>query len=133
VFVRPLRRVRRSGLTDLGFGFAGSYGVANGTPTATGPPAYESTGQQVIFGDLAASKTATAPGGNDGPVMAAGERWRFTPQLYRYTGPFGLMAEYVHSAQHVQRGTAAGCNWRCAMGGSGARIFGRVASGASPA
>jgi len=35
--------------------------------------------------------------------VAAGARWRVTPQAYWYIGPVGLLAEYVVSSQRVER------------------------------
>ena len=34
-------------------------------------------------------------------VIAIGDRYRFSPQLYWYVGPVGLLAEYVYSAVTV--------------------------------
>jgi phosphate-selective porin OprO/OprP len=94
IFVRPLRPTRIGELANLGFGAAGSYGNVRGTAAGSGLPTYHSTGQQAIFAYL-----------NDpmGPVVAAGARWRVTPQMYFYIGPVGLLVEYVVSSQRVQR------------------------------
>jgi phosphate-selective porin OprO/OprP len=97
IFVRPLRPIQRAGWTNLGFGVAGSYGQVNGTATATALPTYRSTGQQPIFSYITNTST---PGAT---TVAAGDRWRVSPQLYWYVGPVGLMAEYVLSSQSVQR------------------------------
>ena len=113
LFLRPLRRVRRASCVDLGFGVAGSYGWTKGTATAPGLASYKTPGQQPMFSYVTApaGKTTLAaamPGAaSDGPAMAAGDRWRLTPQMYLYAGPFGLLGEYIVSSQHVARGGTA--------------------------
>jgi phosphate-selective porin OprO/OprP len=99
VFLRPLRLVRRASFTDLGLGVAGSYGQVTGTATASALPSYKSVGQQTIFSYVSGG-TATM---SIAPVLSAGDRWRVSPQLYWYVGPFGVLAEYVMSVQHVSR------------------------------
>jgi phosphate-selective porin OprO/OprP len=95
-FLRPLRPTHLAPLTDLGFGVAGSYGSVKGIGTTTNLPAYRSPGQQTIFTYINNAATPDA-------ALAAGDRWRVTPQLYWYIGPVGLLAEYVLSAQRVSR------------------------------
>src|ERR671913_113999 len=36
-------------------------------------------------------------------TVADGSHWRLSPQGYFYTGPFGVLAEYVFSSQRVRR------------------------------
>ena len=43
---------------------------------------------------------------NDG-VRASGQRLRVNPHLYYYHGPFGLLTEWVHNSQELERGTNA--------------------------
>jgi len=43
---------------------------------------------------------------NDG-VSASGQRLRVNPHLYYYHGPFGLLTEWVHNSQELERGTNA--------------------------
>lgn len=107
LFVRPLRRIRRAAFTDLGFGVAGSYGWVKGIASATSLATYKSPGQQTMFTYSAAATAKTTLMTADGPTLAAGDRWRVSPQLYWYAGPFGLLAEYIMSSQHVQRGPAS--------------------------
>ena len=38
-------------------------------------------------------------------MIAQGRRTRVSPQGYLYAGPFGVLAEYVQSTQHVKRAT----------------------------
>jgi phosphate-selective porin OprO/OprP len=84
-------------LKGLGFGVAASQGQQRGTLASPGLAAYRTPGQQTFF-SYRTDGTAT------GTVIAAGDRQRFTPQAYLYTGPFGLLAEYVTSSQEVRRG-----------------------------
>lgn len=88
-------------LKNLGFGLSASQGDQKGTTTATGLPGYRTPGQQTFF---TYRTDAVVPANT---TVAAGERSRLSPQGYLYTGPFGLLAEYVISRQEVRRGTAA--------------------------
>jgi phosphate-selective porin OprO/OprP len=78
---------------NLGFGIAASQGDQNGTPTATSLPSYRTPGQQTFFSYRS----------DTGTVVANGTRSRLSPQGYFYSGPFGLLAEYVISRQDVRR------------------------------
>jgi phosphate-selective porin OprO and OprP len=100
VFLRPLKLVSRAAFTDLGFGVAGSYGQVTGTATASGLGSYKSVGQESIFTYVSGGGTTAMP---IAPALSAGDRWRVSPQLYWYVGPFGLIGEYVMSVQHVSR------------------------------
>jgi phosphate-selective porin OprO and OprP len=105
LFLRPLRRHRVGTWMDLGFGVAGSYGIVHGTAASSALPAYRSPGQQPIFSYItgaAGAMLATGPAPADAAV-AAGARWRVTPQAFWYIGPLGLLGEYVVSSQRVQR------------------------------
>lgn len=75
----------------LGFGIAASQGSTTGSVTATGLPGYRTPGQQTFF--------SYRP-----EAFADGDRARLSPQGYLYLGRFGLLAEYVQSAQEVRRG-----------------------------
>jgi len=92
LFATPFKNDAGSVLQGLGFGIAGSNGLAH---TVTGRPSgYRTDGQQAFFSYLA-------------NVVADGEAWRFSPQLdYRY-GSFGLMGEYIASTVNL-RPTATG-------------------------
>ena len=83
-------------LKNLGFGIAGSTGDQEGTVASPNLPAFRTPGQQTFFSYRA---DGTAPN----TVIAGGRRTRFSPQAYLYSGPFGLLAEYVTSKQAVQR------------------------------
>ena len=72
----------------IGFGLGATTGRENGTTANGALPTYKSAGQQTFFTYV---PTATA----------AGNRVRYSPQLYYYNGPFGLMGEYVEEFQDV--------------------------------
>jgi phosphate-selective porin OprO and OprP len=108
LFLRPLRRMRCAAFTDLGFGIAGSFGTIKGTATANGLASYKTPGQQPMFSYLVPSaKVLASTSANTEAVIADGNRWRVTPQLYWYVGPFGLLTEYIYSSQRVSKGIAA--------------------------
>jgi phosphate-selective porin OprO/OprP len=101
LFATPFKDSGIGALAGLGFGIAGSYGqedpVRNATDTAitaSSLPTYQSPGGTQFFG-----YGATA--------VAAGERVRFSPQLYYAWGPWDLLAEHVSSSQEVRTATFA--------------------------
>lgn len=94
VFFQPLKTDPYSPFANLGFGIGASTGIQRGTEAAPGLPSYKTAGQQNFF----------SYGTN---VFARGRRTRWSPQLYYYVGPFGLLAEYIQTAQKVQKGTEA--------------------------
>jgi phosphate-selective porin OprO/OprP len=73
-------------LRGLGVGFAVSSGEQEGQLL----PVYRTSAQSIFFSYLVGSS-------------ASGRRDRYSPQAYFYNGPFGLMAEYISSAQEVSR------------------------------
>jgi len=89
----------------VGVGIAGTTGQEHGTITAPALPSYVTPGQQPMF----RYRDTT---------IANGTRSRITPQGYFYFGPFGLLGEYVRSAQRVSRTTAtadlANSSWQIA-------------------
>ena len=78
-----------SGLKGLGFGVSASTGKQTGALAVLGP--YRTPGQIVFFNYLV---TATNAGGT---------RTRLSPELSFYSGPFGLLAEYVKSEGRLQK------------------------------
>jgi phosphate-selective porin OprO/OprP len=88
-------------LKNLGLGVAASTGIHEGTLTAPGLPSYKTPAQQTFF-------SYRSDGTAAGTVLADGRHTRFSPQGYFYSGPFGLLAEYVQSKQEVRRGAVAG-------------------------
>lgn len=108
IFLRPFLLSGDPTLSGLGFGIAGTYDRATGSPANTLLAAYKTSGQQTFFsyrGNTAA--TQTQPALNNG-TYASGERLRLAPQLYYYLGPVGLLGEYTRVRQGVARvnGTA---------------------------
>jgi len=94
LYLRPLMKSNLSALQGFGLGVGGSYGdssTVSALPATTGgtAPGYVTDGQQQFF---AYRNT----------VVAGGEHWRVSPQGSYYYGPFGLLGEYVISAQRVQ-------------------------------
>jgi len=90
VFAKPFGGASLDSLHGLGFGVAYTDGRQTGTAAAPNLPTYVSPGQQAFFGYTAGA-------------FADGNRRRLTPQAYYYWGPFGLLTEYVQSAQRVTR------------------------------
>lgn len=85
---------------NLGFGVAASVGEQEGTVTAPNLPVFRTPAQQTFF-------SYRSDGTALNTVIADGDRTRFSPQAYFYSGPFGLLAEYATSKQAVRRGTVA--------------------------
>lgn len=98
LFVQPLSR-RSAHL--LGVGVAASTGLEHGLPASTALPQYRTPGQQVFF---RYRTDVTTPANT---VVADGRRSRLSPQGYFYSGPFGLLGEFVVSRQDVARGVTA--------------------------
>jgi phosphate-selective porin OprO/OprP len=92
VFAQPFKV---GPLRGLGLGVAGSTGFERGSPTATGLPSYRTPGQQTVF---RYNSSTTTPANN---VFANGKRTRLSPQGYYYTGPLGLLGEFVLSRNEV--------------------------------
>jgi phosphate-selective porin OprO and OprP len=101
IFATPFKDTGIAALEGLSLGLAGSYGhddpVRNATNTvitASSLPTYVSPGGTQFFG-----YAATA--------IAAGERTRYSPQLYYTWGAWDVLAEYVSSSQDVRTATFA--------------------------
>jgi phosphate-selective porin OprO/OprP len=88
-------------LKNLGFGISASQGDQAGTPAAPGLAPYKTPGQVNFF-------TYRSDGTAAGTTVADGTRYRLSPQGYFYSGPFGLLAEYVVSRQEVRRDLVSG-------------------------
>jgi phosphate-selective porin OprO/OprP len=91
LFAKPFKNGSLSPLRGLGVGFAFTDGRQTGTTAAPNLPTYVTPGQQTFFAY------------NTG-AFANGDRRRLAPQAYYYWGPFGLLTEYIQSAQEVSRG-----------------------------
>ncbi len=83
-----------SPLKFFGLGGAVTYGDTTGTVAATDLPIFKTAGQTTFF----QYKTGTTL--MDTPI-ADGRHWRATAQADYFNGPFGLLAEYVRSGEHV--------------------------------
>ena len=93
VFVSPIK--------ELGVGGAVTYGFQHGTVAQTDLGAWRTQGQNTFF----AYKTGTTLMDT---AVADGRHWRATAQADYYAGPFGVLAEYVRSQQHVALDDAHG-------------------------
>lgn len=94
IFVQPFKA---GALRGLGVGLAGSTGIERGSTTAPALPSYRTGGQQTFF----RYRTDAAVPRNT--VYADGRRSRLSPQGYFYTGPLGLLGEYVLNRSEVTR------------------------------
>lgn len=90
VFFNPFRTTSVEPLKGLGIGLAGTSGSQQGLLPVLKTPA------QAIFFNYAAG------------TVANGNRYLVSPQAYYYVGPFGLLGEYVQTAQDVKNGTTFG-------------------------
>jgi phosphate-selective porin OprO/OprP len=97
IFVQPFKS---GSFRPFGVGIAASTGFERGSITSAGLPAYRTPGQQTVFRYNAST---TTPANN---VYADGKRTRLVPQGYYYTGPLGLLGEYVISRNEVSRAGA---------------------------
>jgi phosphate-selective porin OprO/OprP len=93
VFAHPLKNSDVSAFAGLGIGMAGTVGNQSGETGATLLGRYRTPGQATFFSYLAAA-------------LANGTHYRLAPQAYWYSGPFGLLGEYVRSSQEVSAGPA---------------------------
>jgi phosphate-selective porin OprO/OprP len=94
VFWEPFRN-DASAWSGLGVGLAASVGDKSGSGDAV-LPRYRTPGQVKFFN----YRSDALAGGSD--VVADGRHLRWSPQGYYYHGPFGLLAEYVASAQELR-------------------------------
>ena len=91
IFLEPFKN-GDSALKGLGFGVSCSIGRHQGNPTTTDLPQFKTMGQQNFF--------TYATG-----AYADGTHDRVSPQFYYYSGPFGILGEYISSRQEISRGT----------------------------
>lgn len=88
--------------SGLGFGIAASVGDKSGSGDGV-LPRYRTPGQVKFFNY-----------GSD--VVADGRHRRWSPQGYYYAGPFGLLAEYIVSAQELRLASGANAGLRRDIG-----------------
>lgn len=89
VFATPFTKSNYLWARGLGFGIAGTYGDERDGTTSV----YSTFGQTTWFSY------------NSG-VTAAGTRYRYSPQLYYYFGPFGLLSEFVSDTHQLNLNAA---------------------------
>ena len=89
VFFTPFAKSGPKVLDGLGFGLGVSTGHENGAAALAGLKT--SSGQNTFFSYVAAAQ-------------ANGNRIRYSPQLYYYTGPFGVLAEYAEENERLTSG-----------------------------
>jgi phosphate-selective porin OprO/OprP len=94
VFIQPFQS---GGFRPFGLGIAASTGFERGSTAASGLPSYRTPGQQILF---RYNSSTTTPATN---VYADGKRTRLSPQGYYYSGPLGVLGEYVISRNEVTR------------------------------
>ena len=97
IFIQPFKS---GSFRPLGVGIAASTGFERGNTTATALPSYRTPGQNTLF----RYNTSTSTPANN--VYADGKRQRIAPQGYYYTGPLGVLGEYVISRNEVNRAGA---------------------------
>lgn len=109
IFVRPFQLGGLGWLGDLGVGFAGETGnekgsaaVTNGAASNTWLPTFRSAGQNTIFSYLSSTTDTNLT------VFAFKRHTRLNPELYYYNGPLGVLFDFVHEYQEVQKGAELG-------------------------
>lgn len=121
IFATPFKDADNA-LAGLSVGLAATYGDVRGTTkdTVSGSSTeltsgYKSEGQQTFFryNDATVLRSGIGEGltgtGGPGPTWLAhadGRRARIAPQATFYSGPFGLLTEYVRESQEVSVGAA---------------------------
>ena len=106
LFAHPFKNSDLDSLKGLGIGVAYGIGTQRGSSAAgsSSLPTFVTPGQQTF------ASYATG-------AFANGDRERISPQFYYYTGPFGVLGEYVVSTQDVALGaTTQEVRERCLAG-----------------
>lgn len=98
VFVKPFSQ-GSSVVKQLGIGGAVTYGDTTGTLVATDLPIFKTQGQTTFFQYKVGTTLIDTP-------IADGRHWRASGQADYFVGPLGVLAEYVHSAEHVSLATS---------------------------
>jgi phosphate-selective porin OprO/OprP len=86
IFAHPFQSLGVEPLRGLGIGIAGTYGKQDGAL-----PSYKTSGRQTFFSYRSG-------------VVADGERFRISPQLFYNWDSFSVLSEYVLSSQEVAWG-----------------------------
>ncbi|MDE2448035.1 MAG: porin [Gammaproteobacteria bacterium] len=108
LFLRPFLLSGNPALTGLGFGLAGTYVHATGSPSNTLLAAYKTSGKQTFFSYRGNTAETQPQPALDNGTYASGERLRVAPQLHYYLGPIGLLGEYTRVRQGVTRVNGVG-------------------------
>jgi phosphate-selective porin OprO/OprP len=103
VFVTPFVHGPKV-VSHLGVGAAATYGQKNGTLANPDLPVFKTQGQNTFF-QCKVDTSATASLATT--AIADGHQWRATGQAYWYTGPIGMMGEWVRSVQRTVLGDTA--------------------------
>lgn len=98
VFVEPFKG-QENAFSGLGVGIAATKNNQRGSNTSSQLASYRSFSQNNFFSYITGSTVTNAQN-----AYANGDRVRWSPQMYYYNGPFGLMAEYAWEKQEVSRG-----------------------------
>lgn len=101
VFITPFGRRGRTAPAELGFGISATLGNERGSAGVPGTSTLRTPGQLTAF---RYRSNGTIPG----TVVADGRRSRVSPQAYVFSGPVGLLAEYIESRHEVRRDSVAG-------------------------
>jgi phosphate-selective porin OprO/OprP len=96
LWLQPLKKTDVEALQGIGVGIASTYGLQSGSTNSPFLPTYKTAGGNTFF----SYRTGT------NGTVAAGNRFRLSPQASYYYGRLGILGEYVISAQEVKRGTA---------------------------
>lgn len=83
VFLQPFRNNSDSAFRGLGFGISGSYGERSGSAN---------------FRVRSPSRLDTAA---NSAIQENGTNYRINPGLYYYSGPFGLLTEFIESRREL--------------------------------
>ena len=112
IFAHPFKTTGIEPIEGLGIGVAATYGDQVGKTSSPNLPSFKTPGQQSFF-------TYLAGGGTDNTTIAAGERFRISPQAYYFWGPLGLLGEYARTRQEVSKGangaTLTNTAWQAAV------------------
>jgi phosphate-selective porin OprO/OprP len=100
-FVLPFKS--QPDLGALGLGIAATTGVTRSVPDKPTLVAQRTEGQTTLFSYFQPSTDSTGTGN----VYAAGPHSRLNPELFYYSGPFGLLAEAIWSRQALALGSAS--------------------------
>ena len=95
VFAQPFQHSGYAWLEGFGLGLAGSYSHPNNQAINSQKTLL---GQSTIVDYTQIDKNSISPN-TKGFVTANGNSYRIYPQAFWYSGPFGLMGEYVESTQ----------------------------------